>query len=234
MSGSTDQPPQRGRGLGVPIALLAWLIAVAAGGVAIWALKKANDATAAADRLAHPAQSATPAAATPATTSAPATTQDSAPVTQDPADPTTPAEVTLDPQRVWDVKYAPRDLTVQVTRPRYIDLDAPLVDDSQGEDISLVSVQGGATSIRFADGVTVASADSDGITPYDCTQKIRYSPLDAATTYNFRKGDVACVQTSRQAAAQRGESQQMVVLKIKDISAGGTVVLTARAWRVPS
>jgi len=234
MSGSTNQPPKRSRGLGVPIALLALLIAVAAGGLAIWALKKANDATAAADRLAHPAQPPTPAAATPATTSAPATTQDSAPATLDPAEPTTPAEVTLDPQRVWDVKYAPRDLTVQVTRARYIDLDAPVVDDAQGEDISLVSVQGGATSIRFAEGVKAASADSDGITPYDCTQKISYSPLDAATIYNFRKGDVACIQTSRQAAAERGESQQMVVLKIKDISAGGTVVLTARAWKVPS
>jgi hypothetical protein len=202
--------------------------------VAFWALKRASDATAAADRLVHVAQPTTPAIALPTPTSAPSPTEESAPITDDVAGPTSSAEVPLDPQQVWDVKYAPRDLTVQVIRKRYIDLDAPLVDDEPGHDISLVGVLGGATSIQFAGGVTVASADSDGINPYDCTQKIKYSPLDAALSYNFRKGDVTCIQTSRQAAAQRAESQQMVVLKIKDISAGGTVVLTARAWKVPS
>lgn len=234
MSVPPPHPTPR-RGFVAVVAMLALVFAVFAAFMSAWALKKANDAAGQAGRLsAQPVQQSTATTAEPTATSAPETTDDSAPPTEDAVAPTGSAEVSLDPQRVWDVKYAAQDLIVEVTRRRYVDLDAPEVDDEAGQDIYLVNVLGGAVKIGFGEDVRAASADSDSIKPYDCTQRMKFSPLDAAMNYTFRKGDTFCVRTSQQAAQLRAESQQMVVVKIKDISIDGTVVLTARAWKVPA
>jgi hypothetical protein len=231
--------PKPRRGAVVIVAMLALIFAIFSAFMSAWALKKANDAGDRADRLAAQVNqsgppAAPPAEATPEPSLTPAGTDSAGPPTEDAVAPSGSAEVSLDPQRVWDVKYAPRDLTVEVTRRRYVDLDAPQVDDETDQDIYLVNVLGGAVKIGFGEGVQVASADSDAIRPYDCNQRMQYSPLDATMNYTFRKGDSFCVQTSRQAAELRAESQQMVVVKVKDISIDGTVVLTARAWKVPA
>jgi hypothetical protein len=227
--------PKPRRGVVAVTAMLALVFAVFAAFMSAWALKKANDAGDTADRLAALTNQSTPSAPPPTEpTPDPSSADAVTPPTEDAVAPTGSAEVSLDPQRVWDVKYAAQDLTVEVTRRRYVDLDAPEVDDEAGQDIYLVNVLGGAVKIGFGEGVKAASADSDSIKPYDCTQRMKFSPLDPAMNYTFRKGDTFCVRTSEQAAQVRAESQQMVVVKIKDISIDGTVDLTARAWKVPA
>jgi hypothetical protein len=219
------------------IALLAVLLAVVSLLVAALALKKAGDATSAADVLAarldraapagaQPTADSTVATAEPTSTGVPSTGTD----TTDPGPTTTP---TIDPKAVFEVKYTGKDMQVQLSSARYIDLDAPKVDDRNEADIYLSDSVASAVTLHFSDGVTAADA-SALTTPNECVDKLTLSPIDAESTYSLRKGDSICVLTSAAAAQARADNQQIVLLTIKSVAIGKTVVLTANAWKVPN
>jgi hypothetical protein len=229
--GQTAPPPKpskkRNGGFALFVALVAAVIAVVSGGIAVWALKKANDAGTTAqqalDRAGAPPPPAPTGGAVPTPSPAPTITSTVPPPTGNP---------TLDPQAVYEVKYAQQDLKSPTSHWSYIDLDTPRVGDPQdASDIVITGSGLGAATIRF-NGVQATSADQPTSTPNECAEGMQFSPIDTAADQSFRQGKSFCVLTSAEAAAKRGDSQQMVVVTVKDVSSD-VVVLTASAWRVP-
>ncbi|HEU4349677.1 MAG TPA: hypothetical protein VFR35_18020 [Actinoplanes sp.] len=227
-------PAAKGR-LATLVAFVAVLVALLAAGIAGWAVHRANVAVAASDRLADQISgaaqpTATPAQHTPTEPGAEAPTQEPTP------DPGLTTEPTLDPQAVYEKKYDKRVLTAQIpySGSRYIDLDAPRVDDQDGADVTLHTGNTSSSfNLEFPDGAAAASVDDPQTTPNDCAEKIQYSPLAPGDRYSFRQGDVFCVKTSLTAAQARADNQRIVVLEIKSVGSDDTISLSVTAWDVP-
>ena len=230
--GPPPKPPKRKKGVGFAIfvAFLAVLVAVLSGGVALWSLKKANDATTSAQQALDRIGQAQPVAPAAAPTEPPAPT--GAPRTAEPEPGASlTGEPTLNPQANYEGKYTNQDLKAPTSSYSYIDLDAPRVGDQDAADVIITGSGFGAANIGF-ENVRAALADDPAVTPFDCAKNIDFSPLDTQSRQSFRKGTTFCVLTSAAAAAQRGDNQQMVVVTVKDVDAD-VVVLTANAWKVP-
>ena len=212
------------------VAFVAVLVALLAVGVAGWAVHRANVAVEAAGRPAPAPVTNDPATEPPATPDPAAATETAPPE----VDPTSTGTPTIDPEANFEIAYDKELMNIQVNQggTRGIDLDKPSVDADPD-----VTLQGqslaGTTNMQLGDGVTGAPAETTDVTPKECLNRIRLSPLDAAAEYPLRKGQVFCLLTSSGDAQAKGETRKLVVLSVAGISEDRVASIEATAYTVP-
>lgn len=115
----------------------------------------------------------------------------------------------------------------------YVDLDEPRVEaDPRTAELAFTSC-GSPTQWFEIVGTRVQGAvASSDVTPAECADLIRFSPLPDDSPVSLRRGDTFCVLTSRQAAQETASTQKMVAFTVTAIAKDGTTTLKARAWAI--
>jgi hypothetical protein len=135
------------------------------------------------------------------------------------------------------VRYSGEVLNPQVTTSNeaYIDLDEPRVGNS-GADL-LLEVPGFGSDPPYFNlqqsDVTAAEAATPEVTPDDCLEQIRTSPLPPDAEVPAQRGTVLCVLTSLVRAAEQGINQKLVVLHVSALGDDGRVTIEVDAWEQP-
>jgi hypothetical protein len=166
-----------------------------------------------------------------------ATTSDSP--TGQPVDPAvTPGLPELNERTQYTVKYQKQPLTLRQARCNtdvYVDLDEPRVGvgRDQGDLAQALDCSGQSLSFQLGEGAQGSQSDTPGLTPQDCAERIRTSPLPADSSVPVRKGVVLCVITSLASAQSRGDTQKMVVVEVSGISDDKAVSVLVTAWSIP-
>ncbi|GIE17902.1 hypothetical protein Ahu01nite_010040 [Winogradskya humida] len=202
------------------------------------ALGKADDALTQVNALA----SARAAEAPPQVVADPtvaATTADppTAAATEDPAGEPAATVPSLNAQTQYKTRYTSQTLRIppSCTSSVYIDLDEPRVQtESNVAELSYENPCGGGTTAQFSlqSDVTASAVPSEAVTPIECAEQIRTSPLGKANE-PIRRGSVYCVKTSPNAAQTSGITWKMVILAVTATAQDGTVTLKASAWDIP-
>lgn len=217
------------------LALLAALLSV----VLSWrAAGKAGDAVAKIDKLVAAGQAAPVAPPpSPADTAAAPTGPVDQP-TDAPTDQPTGSVPTLNAQTPYKISYTDQEMTIPAgcNTAIYVDLDEPRVQVEYPVSELTYSTGCGAGSVgklQFRDGVDASSVQSAAVTPVDCAEDIRKSPLSNTADQPVRQRQVYCVKTSSNVAAAAGVPWKMVVLSVTSVSQNGAVSLKASAWDIP-
>jgi hypothetical protein len=191
----------------------------------------ADDIKALTARLA--AVPAAPAPTEPVVQPASGSTEDPA---ADPTDSPTGSVPTLNAQTQYKIRYTDEPLQVPAgcNQRINVDLDEPRV--QVGTNVSELYVACGspASTIRLGDGVNGSEVQSASVTPIECAERIRTSPLAADVDLPVRRGQVYCITTSRDAAANSAISWKMVVLSVTATAQDGSLTLKATAWDIPA
>ncbi|MEV6490784.1 hypothetical protein AB0M20_19520 [Actinoplanes sp. NPDC051633] len=232
-----QKPSRRGGPLGLitfGVALLA-LIVASAGVVLAWrADSHAAEAAKKADILAlRPTQPAPPPPA-PADSSDPAPAESTTAPTESDGN----SVPTLSPQTQYAVKYTGEVLTLppKCGRQIYVDLDEPRV--QVGVNISEFLYGKGCSAgdsphINLQNGVEGSEVPAASVTPAECAEKIRASPLADNADVPIRRGQAFCIKTSLDTARNAAISWKMVVLSVTATAQDDTVGLRASAWDIP-
>lgn len=213
------------------VALLALLISLVAAVQSERAVDKAGKALAAAGAGARGTTTETAPAAT-ATTDAgvPETTTEAAPETSG----TAPS---LNAQTQYKQRYADQTLRISSNCNEAVDIDVDeprvQVADTIAELVYSWPCGAAAPQITLPDGVGGSEVDTDSVTPADCADRIRTSPL-LTGAHPLRRGQVYCLNTSRTAANSAAITWKMVVLKVTATNSDGTVTFSASAWDIPA
>ncbi|MCW3816584.1 hypothetical protein ONA91_19240 [Micromonospora sp. DR5-3] len=242
--GATD--PSSTGGPGRPARSGAGLLAVAVAGVALvlalvsallsWrAADRANEAL---DKLSAVASPAGVGAAPsqPPTSGPPAAEQ----TTDAPAPTESGAVPELNKQTRYEVRYTAQTLRVPAgsgcSDSVYIDLDEPRVQTESGVAELEFRRPCGTGSPYFnltSDDVDAGEVSSDKVTPYDCADQIRTSPI-AGEEQALRSGQVYCITTSIEAARSSANTWKLVLLSVTATPKDGSVTFTASAWNIPA
>ena len=240
--GGPSQPVQRpgaskpskgdGRGsrlLVFGIAVVALVLAIISAGLSWRTSSRLNDAL---DELASPLTASTTATAEP--TQEPTT---ASPTPEEPTGESPGAVPELNAKTQYKVRYTNETLRVSSTDCSdliYIDLDEPRVRSAQG--IADLRFQKPCTvapaGITLSEGVTGSEVESEAVTPTECADRIRTSPL-AEGNHPTRKGQVYCIVTSLGAARSTAVTWKLVVLTATATAEDGTVTYKASAWDIP-
>lgn len=179
---------------------------------------------------------AVPAAPAPTELTGQPTTDVTDEPTADPTDSPTGSVPTLNAQTQYKIRYTDQPLQVPVTCSRRIqvDLDEPRV--QVGDDVSelYVGCATPASIMRLGDGVNGSEVQSASVTPIECAERIRTSPLAEDADLPVRKGQVYCLTTSRSVAASSAITWKMVVLSVTATASDGSLTLKATAWDIPA
>jgi hypothetical protein len=212
----------------VAVALLAMLISAGAALLSWRALDQANDAR----EIALGRGGATPGPA-PEPTAAPPPSPSG-----DPALPSaSSSQLVITKESVFDPKYGATEMQVLTScTTRYLDLDTPQVDvTAETFDLAQRGPCGGGGGITYqgGDGVRIAEVSNAGTTPKECYDRINLGAAPPGERIAVRQGLILCVWTSVDAAKDRGDRSQMVVLKVDSVAGNDTVTTTLKAWRIP-
>lgn len=82
-------------------------------------------------------------------------------------------------------------------------------------------------------GGTQAAWGERGMTPQDCSDRIRRAPLGGEREVPIRQGAVLCVLTSFADAQVRGDEWRLARVEITGIGADGAVTVEVAAWNIP-
>ncbi|MEW2445062.1 hypothetical protein [Micromonospora marina] len=219
----------------VMISVLALLVALVSSAVAWRAFDQARTARDIASAEAGPVpDSNRPSPPEDVVTAAPSVTIGQVP---DPA--RSPGErPELNEQTVYEPKYDKQSLTlrpVECYRPMYADLDEPRANvGSDGYDILLnLGCGAGAPYLQLGAGIDASQQARPGLTPQECAEAIRSTPLGAEAKAPARKGVLICLNTSYADARQRGDRWRMVLLEVVAVGNDGGVTIQASAWNIP-
>lgn len=240
VAGGHPQPPKAKSGsvkpaLAVAAAFLAVVLGLVSVGLSWRASTKASDAL---DRIAalptaQPVQPATDPTAPP-TTEAPTPADDATP--DEPTPETTGTDPELSKETQFGVKYTNETLRLPANCDTsvYVDVDEPRVRvDSEIADFRFYDQCGVDTPyINLSQGVRGSVADAENVTPTQCVDLIRRSPLSTGNL-PLRQGQVYCINTSRATALQAADTWKMVIMSITAISSDGTVTIKASSWTIP-
>ena len=241
-SAPSQSPPARSGGkpaqrrpwpalVAVGVSVLALLFAVASAGLSWRAASKADEALDRVTGLAAPVG------------------QPSEPL-PDPMDaPTTPPEPTDEPD--VNATGAAPELNAQTQYKTHYTDQVMRLPSNCGDEITVdldeprVAVDSSAAEIRYTDpcgptpayfnlgeGVKGSEVDSDSVTPIECADRIRTSPL-SGENQPIRRGQVFCINTSLNTARSSASTWKMVIVSVTAIAQDGTVSLTASAWNIP-
>jgi hypothetical protein len=205
------------------VAAVAVVLALVAGGVALYALGRAQGAG---DGGGTPGIDPTD----QATTAAPPTTGDT-------TDSGRTAEPQLDPRAKYTDAYQQQQLTLHPVSCGVVnvDLDEPRVgvDGSPGDLAFDAGCGGNATFRVLGDGSTASLVTSPQVTPNDCAESIRTGPISAQSPVPVTDSVVMCIATSLNEALNEGITRKIIVLQVRSIAADGAVDVVASAWNVP-
>jgi hypothetical protein len=227
-SGPSAKPGSNLLALGV--AVVALVVALASGVLALYAVGKSGTAT-------------QPAAGGPArgvaTTTGPAPAGGGGPPAATdagtPAAPASPGQ--LDPHANYTVKYQGKQLTLHVScngYANYIDLDEPRVNvDSNKADLQLYCTSQ-EEYFQLPAGVRGADAPSATATPNDCVDAMQRAALNDQSHIPVTTQVVLCLATSYGDATTQGIKQKIAVLQVQQLAKDGTVTAVVSAWEVPS
>ncbi|AGL17957.1 hypothetical protein [Actinoplanes sp. N902-109] len=145
---------------------------------------------------------------------------------------------TLNAQTQYKVKYTDQTLKV---RPDcgygvYVDLDEPRVQvesDVAELNFSNNCTTAGTIHFELSNDVFGSAVDSESVTPIECAEQVRTSPLAQGRDEPVRRGSVYCIMTSRNAAQASGISWKMVILSVTSTSQNDTVTLKVSSWDIP-
>jgi hypothetical protein len=227
---------RKGMVIAVLVAALALVIALVAGGFAIYFKGRADGAgqNNAADRQPTPGQNQ------PTATAAPASTPTDTPATTAPTPGTAPTPAELDPKAKYDPAYPQTNLILNPSACSsvYIDLDEPRVNvDATHGDLTVRTGCGHQQPTFELGGQVLASRAADAnATPNDCARGVQTGPLSNQNRIPITAQPplVLCVVTSPQAAFSQGIPRKVVLLQIKGISQDQTVDVVVTAWKVPN
>ncbi|WP_430788599.1 hypothetical protein [Actinoplanes sp. G11-F43] len=236
----TPGPRRRtGRSLIFPvIAVLAFLLGAFA---AVQSWRAAENTAEVLDRLAAPATvppSVTPPEPAPVSEAA---EQQAEPSTEPPTEPagdnTTGSAPVLDARTQYTDRYDSEDLRVPVdcNSAIYVDLDEPRMKvESSLAEFYYQNPCGTSTAfINLSDGVEGSVVTSTAVTPVECAENIRRSPM-SSDRYPIRRGQVYCIKTSLDTARSSAVTWKMVLVEVTATGQDGTVTFRASAWDIPA
>jgi hypothetical protein len=157
-----------------------------------------------------------------------------------PTEPTEPAgsAPTLNAQTQYKVRYTDEALKISArcNDTVYLDLDEPRVQvDSLISELTYSDGCGSASAkLRLRSGIEGSEVQSPAVTPPECAEQIRTSPLPQNGDQPVRRGQVYCIKTSLDAARNSGISWKMIILSVSATAQDGTVTLKASAWDIPN
>lgn len=212
--------PSPGRG-STFLALLAIVVALGSGLVALYALNvarqaKSNAAAAASDahRLAGPGPTAAPPAAGPSASAAPG--------------PTTPAPVFL--SELHDI-----NLAVPATdgcQSIFVDVDTGQVGNYTGHDFYFSACVGPLTV--YLDNVDGAVATGGNTTPDACAALLTGATPSTPVQIPATPGTTFCLVTSKAAASRAGIPQHLAVVQIRQVNPDHSATATLNTYRLNS
>jgi hypothetical protein len=222
--------------LTLSVAVLALLVAVASAALSWRALDQANDARDIAN--AKGGVPVGPASAQPTGVSTPNPSPEPPATADVPTPPPAEGEApVLDAQTQYGVKYTNQSMTIPAgcNDNVYIDLDEPRVGVDPGDaDVQYYDPCGNdPATLDLSDQVRGSEAPTTTVTPIECADRIRTSPLGQGKQ-PVRTGRVFCIMTSLGAAKSRGDTWKMVVLSVVATGQDGTVSVKASAWDIPA
>ncbi|GAA2555848.1 hypothetical protein GCM10010435_28080 [Winogradskya consettensis] len=201
------------------------------------ALGRADDALAQVNALASARAAETPPQVAADPTVATTTTDPPTSVASD--DPTAEPAATvpsLDAQTQYKTRYTGQTLRIppSCNSSVYIDLDEPRVQTESNVAELIYNNPCGVGTAQFSlrNDVTASAVPSEAVTPIECAEQIRTSPLGTADE-PIRRGSVYCVKTSPNDAQATGITWKMVILAVTATAQDGTVTLKASAWDIP-
>jgi cell division septation protein DedD len=229
------KPARGGRSLGVGLGVVAVLLALGAVVLSWRANGRANDAL---DRVAALPSGPPPVAPPPAAgpgTDAPTPDETALPTTAGPTD----VAPQLNAQTEYKTKYTSQTLRVPAgcNDTVYVDLDEPRVgaDGAKAEfSYSKPCGAAGSPSITLSQGVRGSEVDSDTVTPTECADRIRTSPLLDDDSQPIRRGQVFCVNSSISEAVNSAQTWKMALVSVSAIAQEGTVTFKVSAWDIPT
>jgi hypothetical protein len=219
------------------VAVLALIVAFVSAALSWRALDQANDAR----DIANAGKGGVPVVAASGQVVGASTTEPSVVGTPTGDVPTeAPAEgeaPVLNAQTQYGGKYADQSMTIPAgcNDYVYIDLDEPRVGVDPGDaDVQYFDPCGNdPATLGLSDQVRGSEAPTATVTPIECADRIRTSPLGQGKQ-PVRTGRVFCIMTSLGAAKSRGDTWKMVVLSIVATGQDGTVSVKASAWNIPA
>lgn len=233
----TPKPYRRGTWLVAIVALLVSLLSLAVAVTSLMSARTARDEAADAERLAEALSPEDPAA--PPAPEGPGTL----PATGEPPPPDSPTgsappPQSFNPQVAFEVRYSDEVLNPRVTSTddAYVELDEPRVvfDINQADLVLGVGDFNRPTVFDLGQSnVTAAEAGTPEVTPDECLERIRTSPLPPSEDVPVQRGVVLCIQTSFGRASELGITQKLVVLHVSAFGDNGQVTLELDAWDQP-
>jgi hypothetical protein len=223
---------KRGGGRAIMVvAVLALLLSVVS---TVLSWRAAGKAASAVDKV----NALAPASAQAAQVAQPTTGQPAAgPIDTAPTNPPTGSVPTLNAQTQYKARYSDETLKIPPScgRSIEIDLDEPRVQAESG--LSELTYYDPCTTstatFSLESGVEGSEVQSTSVTPIECADQIRTSPL-AKDSQPIRRGQVYCIKTSLDAARSSAISWKMVILSISATAQDHTVTLKASAWDIPN
>jgi len=203
------------------VAAIALVAALVAGGVALYALGKVHAGN---NQTAGPSGHQSGSPETPGGTLPPSVSTDGT------VQPTlSPRQ--LDPKAKFTEAYQQQQLTLgpSASSSTHIDLDEPRVAVTEGSD--LYSYRYGTATFTLENGSTGSIAKDAGVSPNDCVNAIRTSPIETSVPIN--ESLVLCIATSVSNALVQGITQKIVVFQVRSIGQDGSVTISVSAWNVP-
>ncbi|XVU29102.1 hypothetical protein ACQPZJ_19185 [Actinoplanes sp. CA-054009] len=211
------------------------MLALVAAGLSWVAVGRAGDAL---DQVAAlptgpaPAPATTEPAAEP-TTETPVTT---GPVEDPPVGST--EEPTLNPNAEFTSNYTSQTLRMpsKCNDDVYIDLDEPRVGaDYQRAELTYSRSCSASQGPQFtlSQGSRGSEVESTTVTPAECADRIRTSPLLSGTNQPLKRGQVFCVNTSLSEATSTAQTWKMALLSVSAVGQDGAVTFKVSAWDIP-
>lgn len=170
------------------------------------------------------------------------------PATTDPDDVVAPAtepepagtvseQPELSAQTQYMVTYANETLRLPVRCDLGIDvdLDEPQVGANPGlaEFAYINPCNSTPAYIRLGQGVRGSLAPSASVTPHECGDLVRTSPLSSGAQ-PIRLGQAYCLNTSLEAAQKTADTWKMIIIEVVALSRDGDTTFKATAWDIPS
>jgi hypothetical protein len=228
-------PPKkrRGGGLTIFIAVLALLFSLVSAVLSWHAAGRASSTAGKVDTLIAAQKALPPPPPAPVTPAAPT----GQPVDTSTAAPPPGSVPTLDAQTQYKVKYTNQSLRIAAGCGQNIDidLDEPRVQAaSQVSELTYYDACGPQTAtIDLKNGVQGSEVGSEFVTPVECAEQIRTSPL-SRESHPVRRGQVYCIETSLGDATSSAITWKMVLLEISAMAEDGAVTLKSSAWDIPT
>jgi hypothetical protein len=172
------------------------------------------------------------------TTAATATQSTDGSAPTDAASTVGPVGPPTDPAANYTKAYDKQNLDLQAacSATVYIDLDEPRVGVSSAKnDLMLYrNCSDQAAIFQLPADVVGSTSDSPGLTPQDCADKNRKSPIGENLGVPAKKGVVMCIATSLGKAREQGLKQKVALLEVNAEGKDGKVSVTVTAWNVPN